>query len=39
MDAAVSDLELALSALSETDGRAVSEDVVSGIFSRFCVGK
>ncbi|MBO5755624.1 MAG: 50S ribosome-binding GTPase, partial [Clostridia bacterium] len=38
-DAAVSDLELALSALSETDGRAVSEDVVSGIFSRFCVGK
>ena len=39
MDAAVSDLELALSALSETDGRSVSEDVVSGIFSRFCVGK
>ena len=39
LDAAVSDLELALSALSETDGRAVSEDVVSGIFSRFCVGK
>ncbi len=38
-DAAVSDLELALSALSETDGRAVSEDVVSGIFGKFCVGK
>ncbi len=38
-DAAVSDLELALSALSETDGRAVSEDIVSGIFSKFCVGK
>ena len=38
-DAAVSDLELALGALSETDGRAVSEDVVGGIFSKFCVGK
>lgn len=38
-DAAVSDLELALGALSETDGRAVSEDVVSGIFGKFCVGK
>lgn len=34
-----SDLELALGALSELDGRAVSEEVVSEIFSHFCVGK
>lgn len=34
-----SDVELAVSALSELDGRAVSEDIVTGIFSHFCVGK
>lgn len=39
IDAALSDLECALVALAETDGRAVGEDVVSGIFSKFCVGK
>ena len=33
------DLELALEALGECDGRSVSEDVVESIFSRFCVGK
>ena len=33
------DLELALGALDEVDGRAVSEDIVGEIFSRFCVGK
>ena len=38
-DVASSDLELALSALSELDGRAVSESIVSSIFSHFCVGK
>ena len=38
-DAALSDLECALAALAETDGRSVGEDVVSGIFSKFCVGK
>ena len=38
-DAASSDLELALGAVAEIDGRAVSEDVVADIFSRFCVGK
>ena len=38
-DIAGTDLELALSALGSIDGRAVTEDVVSGIFSRFCVGK
>ncbi len=34
-----SDVEAAMSALSEVDGRQVSEDIVSGIFSHFCVGK
>ncbi len=38
-DAASSDIELALGAVSELDGRAVSEAVVSDIFSKFCVGK
>ncbi len=38
-DAASSDIELALGAISELDGRAVSESVVSDIFSKFCVGK
>ena len=39
IDAALSDLECALSAFAETDGRSVGDDVVSGIFSKFCVGK
>ena len=38
-DAASSDIEMALAAISEVDGRAVSESVVSDIFSKFCVGK
>ena len=38
-DIVSSDIELAVSAISELDGRAVSEDIVSGIFSHFCVGK
>ena len=33
------DLELALAALDELDGRSVSEEIVGEIFSRFCVGK
>ena len=33
------DVEDALAALGETDGRSVGEDIVSEIFSRFCVGK
>lgn len=38
-DAISSDIELALSAIGELDGKAVSEEVVNDIFSRFCVGK
>ncbi len=38
-DAASGDIERAIGAISELDGRAVSEEIVSDIFSRFCVGK
>ena len=38
-DAASSDIEMAIGAISELDGRAVSDSVVSDIFSKFCVGK
>jgi len=38
-DAASSDIEMAIGAISELDGRAVSDAVVSDIFSKFCVGK
>ncbi len=38
-DLCSSDIELAMSALAELDGRAVDEDIVSEIFSHFCVGK
>ncbi len=38
-DLAASDLERAVATLDELDGRAVSEDVVGEIFSKFCVGK
>lgn len=38
-DAVCTTVELALAALRRTDGRGVSEEVVSGIFSHFCVGK
>lgn len=33
------DIEQALEAISELDGRAVSEEIVADIFSKFCVGK
>ncbi len=33
------DIEAAMSAIGEPDSRTVSEDIVSNIFSRFCVGK
>ena len=38
-DLAASDVEAALIAISELDGRGVCEEVVANIFSRFCVGK
>lgn len=38
-DIAGVDIELAMSAISEVDGREVDEDIVSQIFSHFCVGK
>ena len=38
-DAAASEVEGALSAIAEIDGRAVSEEIVRDIFSKFCVGK
>lgn len=38
-DAASSDIERALGAISEVDGRRVGEEVVNDIFSKFCVGK
>lgn len=38
-DAVLTDAEEALTALGELDGRALREDLVEAIFSRFCVGK
>ena len=38
-DLAGVDIELSMGHLSEIDGREVGEDVVSEIFSHFCVGK
>ena len=38
-DAVCSSVELALGAIRRTDGRGVSEEIVNGIFARFCVGK
>lgn len=38
-DAVLTGVEDALEALAELTGRAVREDVVDRIFSRFCVGK
>ncbi len=38
-DAASSDIEMAIGAISELDGRAVSDSIVGDIFAKFCVGK
>ena len=38
-DAVLFDVEAALTALGEITGRQMREEVVSRIFSRFCVGK
>ena len=39
IDAAAFAVETAMASLSELDGRQVSDDIVSEIFSHFCVGK
>lgn len=39
VDLCCADVEQAAAAVAEVDGRAVSEDVVAGIFAHFCVGK
>ena len=38
-DAVSGDIERALGAIAELDGRSTSEEVVSDIFAKFCVGK
>ena len=39
IDAVCTSVEAAAAALSETDGRGITEEIVNGIFHRFCVGK
>lgn len=39
IDMCCSDIEEAMARLGELDGRDVSEDIVSEIFTKFCVGK
>ena len=39
IDLCCNDAEAAMGSLAELDGRAVSEDLVSEIFSHFCIGK
>ncbi len=39
IDLSCTDVEAAMSSLTELDGRAVSEDIIAQIFSHFCVGK
>ncbi len=39
LDACCVGIECAMSALAEVDGRQIGEEIVSEIFSKFCVGK
>ncbi len=39
LDLCCADVEGAMEAIAQLDGRAISEDIVSQIFSHFCVGK
>ena len=38
-DLCCTDIEEAMEAISQLDGRSISEDIVGEIFSHFCVGK
>ena len=38
-DAVLTDIEAAMTAIGEITGKTVREDIISGIFDRFCVGK
>lgn len=38
-DLCCTDIEAAMEAISQLDGRSISEDIVGEIFSHFCVGK
>jgi len=38
-DAVLTDIEAAMIAIGEITGKTVREDIISGIFDRFCVGK
>lgn len=38
-DVAATDIEIAMGALGEIDGRTVTQEIVDEIFSKFCVGK
>lgn len=38
-DAVLTDIEAALTIIGEITGKTVREDIISGIFDRFCVGK
>jgi len=38
-DAVLTDIEAAMAAIGEITGSVIKEDIISGIFERFCVGK
>jgi tRNA modification GTPase len=38
-DCIASDLKIAIDALSEIAGDAVSEEIISEVFAKFCIGK
>ncbi len=39
LDACCGEVEYAMAALGEVDGREIGEEIVADVFSRFCVGK